>query len=54
MSFLFALVAVLCAALVAWVFILAWLDRDVVAAAVLGVAFFSLAVVAIVALKVAL
>ena len=54
MSLFFALVAVLCAALVAWVFILAWLDQDVVAAAVLGIALFSLAVVAIVALRVAL
>jgi hypothetical protein len=32
---------------VAWVFVMAWRDKDVVAAAVLGVAFFGLAATAI-------
>jgi hypothetical protein len=41
------LVATTCAAMVAWVSVMAWRDEDVVAAAVLGVAFLALAVTAV-------
>jgi hypothetical protein len=40
--------------MVAWVFVKAWRDEDVVAAAVLGVALLSLLIVAILALRVSL
>jgi hypothetical protein len=44
---LLSLVAATSAAMVAWVFVMAWRDGEGVAAAVLGVAFFGLAVTAI-------
>ncbi len=47
MSLLLSLVAAACAAMVAVVFVIAWRNQDVPAVVVLGVAFLSLAVVAI-------
>jgi hypothetical protein len=45
--FLLSLVAATNATMVAWVFVMAWRDGGVMAAVVLGVAFFGLAVTAI-------
>jgi hypothetical protein len=42
-----SLVAVTCAVMVAWVFVLAWRDEDVLLTVVLGVVFLALAVAAI-------
>ncbi len=42
-----SLVAASCAAMIAWAFIMAWRDVDVVVAAALGVVFFALAIPAI-------
>jgi hypothetical protein len=50
----YALLASICAGTVAWVFVLSRRDRDAPLAALLGVAFFCLLVVAMVALQVAL
>ncbi len=47
MTLLMSLVAATCAAMIAWVFVMAWRDEDLVAAAVLGVVFFALSVTAI-------
>ena len=49
-----ALLAASCAAMVAVVFVMSWRDRDAPVAVALGVAFLSLAVVAIVFLRAAL
>lgn len=54
MSFLLALVAATCAVMVAWVFVMAWRDEDVLVTIVLGVAFLALAIVAIAFLRAAL
>jgi hypothetical protein len=53
-NLLMALVAAACAAAVAWVFVISWRDQDLLVATALGVAFLSLAVVAIVFLRAAL
>jgi hypothetical protein len=50
----YSLLAAICAGTAAWVFVLAWRDRDTPLVVLLGVAFFSLLVVAMVALQVAL
>jgi hypothetical protein len=50
----YSLLAVICAGVAAWVFMLSWRDRDVPFVALLGAAFFSLLVVAMVALRIAL
>ena len=47
MTLLLSLVAATCAAMIAWVFVMAWRDEDFVVATVLGVVFFALAVTAI-------
>ncbi len=49
----YALLVGICAGAVAWVFVLSWRDGDAPLAALLGVAFFSLLVVALVALQIA-
>jgi hypothetical protein len=54
MSLVLSLVAAACAAMVAWVFVRAWRDQDVVLAVVLGVALLSLLIVAILAVRVSL
>lgn len=46
-TLLLSLVAAICAAMIAWVFVMAWRDEDFVVATVLGVVFFALAVTAI-------
>ena len=53
-SFLLALVAATCAVMVAWVFVMAWRDEDVLVTIVLGVAFLALAIVAIAFLRASL
>ncbi len=50
----YSLLAVICAGVAAWVFMLSWRDRDAPFVALLGAAFFSLLVVAMVALRIAL
>ncbi len=50
----YSLLAVMCAGVAAWVFMLSWRDRDAPFVALLGAAFFSLLVVAMVALRIAL
>ena len=50
----YSLLAAICAGVAAWVFVLSWRDRDAPFVALLGAAFFSLLVVALVALRVAL
>ena len=50
----YSLLAVICAGLAAWVFVLSWHNRDVPFVALLGAAFFSLVVAAMVALRIAL
>jgi hypothetical protein len=50
----YALLATLCAGTIAWVFVLSWRDRNAPLAALLGVALFTVLVVALVALQVAL
>jgi hypothetical protein len=52
--FLLSLVAVTCAVMVAWVFVLAWRDEDVLLTVVLGAVFLSLLIVAILAVRVSL
>ncbi len=47
MTLLMSLVVATCAAMIAWVFVTAWRDEYLVAAAVLGVVFFALSVTAI-------
>ena len=46
MTLSLSVVAATCAAAVAWVFVRAWRDEDVVVTVVLGAAFFALAVTA--------
>jgi hypothetical protein len=50
----YALLAAICAGSIAWVFVLSWRDRNAPLAALLGVALFSVLVVALAALQVAL
>jgi hypothetical protein len=50
----YSLLGVICAGLAAWVFVLSWRDGDVPFVTLLGAAFFSLLVVAMVALRIAL
>jgi hypothetical protein len=50
----YSLLAVICAGVAAWVFMLSWRDRDAQFIALMGAAFFSLLVVAMVALRIAL
>jgi hypothetical protein len=50
----YSLLAVICAGLAAWVFVLSWRDGDVPFMTLLGATFFSLLVVVMVALRIAL
>jgi hypothetical protein len=50
----YSVLAAICAGVVAWVFVLSWRERDTPLASLLGVVFFSVLVVAMVALRVAL
>ena len=47
MALLLSLVAATCAVMVAWVFVMAWRDEDVVTTVVLGIVFVALAIMAI-------
>ena len=50
----YSLLALICAGLAAWVFVLSWREGDVPFVTLLGAAFFSLGVVVMVALHIAL
>ena len=54
MVLLMAILATICAAMVAWVFVLAWRDEDVPLTVLLGVVLFSLLVVAMLAVRMSL
>ncbi len=54
MAPLMAIVATICAVMVAWVFVLAWHDRYVPLTVLLGVVLFSLLVLAMLAVRVSL
>ncbi len=54
MALLMAIVATICAVMVAAVFVLAWRDRDVRLTVLLGVVLFSLLVLAMLAVRVSL
>ena len=54
MALLMAIVATICAVMVAAVFVLAWRDKDVLLIVVLGVVLFSLLVLAMLAIRVSL
>jgi hypothetical protein len=53
-ALLMAIVATICAVMVAWVFVLAWRDGDVRLTVLLGVVLFSLLVLAMLAVRVSL
>jgi hypothetical protein len=53
-ALLMAIVATICAVMVAAVFVLAWRDKDVLLIVVLGVVLFSLLVLAMLAVRVSL
>ena len=54
MALLMAIVATICAVMVAMVFVLAWHDKDIPLTVLLGVVLFSLLVLAMLALRVSL